>query len=73
MIGLIIKIMVLSLSLFWVYSKLIYSANGSWGWGIVMIFVTAINRFNYFQKRVDYCLHLTKCDYKITEKAAKYL
>jgi tetratricopeptide (TPR) repeat protein len=69
MIGLIIKI-ILSLSSFGFTVSLF--ANGSWGWGIVMIFVTAIIVLTIFRNEWI-ILAFNQMRLQNTEKAAKYL
>jgi tetratricopeptide (TPR) repeat protein len=69
MIGLIIKI-VLSLASF--ISTFMLFANGYWGWGIVMIFVTAIIVLTIFRNEWI-ILAFNQLRLQNTEKAAKYL
>lgn len=69
MIGLIIKI-ILSLSSFGFTVSLF--ANGSWGWGIVMIFVTTIIVLTIFRNEWI-LLAFNQMRLQNTEKAAKFL
>jgi len=69
MIGLILKI-ILSLGSF-AYTVFLF-ANGSWGWGIVMMFVTAIVTLTIFRNEWI-LLTMVQLRQQNMEKATKYL
>lgn len=69
MIGFIIKLLLSALSLF---STVYFFYDGSWGWGIVFIFITALFILSLFRNE-NIILALNQMRLQNVEKARKYL